>query len=91
MSYQIILHNKENTTARFLHLLQQGIINMNRNAKAAIFFSYVCNDKKIQELFASNLNGIPASVRCVSSMIVILNAKFARILAPHADKKSTDV
>ena len=64
---------------------------MNRNANAAIFFSYVCNDKKIQELFASTLNGIPASGRCVSSIIDVLNAKFARILAPHADKKSTDV
>ena len=31
--------------------------------------------KKIKELFASTLNGTPASVRCVSSMIVILNAK----------------
>ena len=33
--------------------------------------------KKFKELFASTLNGIPASVRCVSSMIVVLNAKFA--------------
>ena len=44
-------------------------------------------DKKIQELFASTLNGIPASVRCVSSIIVVLNAKFARLLAVHANKK----
>ena len=53
-----------------------------------IFFSYVCNGKKIKELFASTLNGIPASVKCVSSMIVVLNAKFARLLAAHANKKT---
>ena len=55
----------------------QGIINMNRNGNSAIFFLYVCNDKKIKELFASTLNGIPASVRCVSSMIIVLNTKVA--------------
>ena len=60
---------------------------MNRNVNSAKFFSYVCNGKKIEELFASTLNGIPISVRCVSSMIVVLNAKFARILAPHTNKK----
>ena len=30
---------------------------------------------KNKELFASTLNGITASVRCVSSMIIVLNAK----------------
>ena len=59
----------------------QGIINMNRNGNSAIFFSYVCNGKKIKELFASILNRKPASVKCVSSMIVVLNAKFVRLLA----------
>ena len=44
--------------------------------------------KKIKELFASTLNGIPASVRCVSSIIVVLNVKFARLLAAHANKKA---
>ena len=44
--------------------------------------------KKIKELFASTLNRIPASVQCVSSMIVILNAKFARLFAAHANKKT---
>ena len=53
----------------------QGIINMNRNGNSANFFSYVCNGKKIKELFASTLNEITASVRCVSSIIVVLNAK----------------
>ena len=48
---------------------------MNSNGNSANFFSYVCNGKKIKELFASTLNGIPASVKCVSSMIVVLIAK----------------
>ena len=43
--------------------------------------------KKVKELFASTLNGIPASVRRVSSMIVILNAKFALLLVTHANKR----
>ena len=67
-------------------LADKGIINMNRNGNSAIFFSYICNGKKIKELFASTLNGITASVRCVSSMIVVLNGKFARLLAAHANK-----
>ena len=60
---------------------------MNRNENSANFFSYVCNGKKVKELFASTLNGKSASVRCVSSMKVVLNAKFARLLAAHANKK----
>ena len=43
----------------------QGIIDMNRNGNSAIFFSYVCNGKKIKELFTSTLDRIPISVRCV--------------------------
>ena len=66
---------------------EQEIISMNRNGNSANFFSYVCNGKKIKELVASTLNGIPISVRCVSSIIVALNAKFARLLAAHANKK----
>ena len=65
----------------------QGIIDMNRNGNSANFFSYVCNSKKIKELFASTLDRIPIGVRCVSSMIVILNARFALLLAAHANKK----
>ena len=61
---------------------------MNRNGNWANFFSYVCNDKNNKELFASILNGIPIDVRCVSSIIVVLNAKFARLLAAHANKKA---
>ena len=44
----------------------QEIINMNRNGSSANFFSYVCNGKKIKELFASTSNRIPISVTCVS-------------------------
>ena len=60
---------------------------MNRNGNSANFFSHVCNSKKFKELFASTLDRIPASVRCVSSMIVVLNAKFALLLAAHANNK----
>ena len=60
---------------------------MNRNGNLANSLLYVCNDKKIKELFASTLNGIPASVRCVSSMVVVLNAKFARLLDAHREQK----
>ena len=58
---------------------------MNRNGNSANFFSYVCDGKKSKELFASTLNKIPASVRCVSSIIVVLNAKFARLHASHTN------
>ena len=71
-----------------LGTFDQGIIDMNRNGNSANFFPYVCNDKKIKELFASTLDRIPISVRCVSSMIVVLNAKFAQLLAVHANKKA---
>ena len=60
---------------------------MNRNGNSANFFSYVCNGEKSKELFAFTLNGIPISVRCVSSIIVVINAKFARLLAAHANIK----
>ena len=60
---------------------------MNRNGNLANFFLFVCNSKKIKELFASTLDRKPISVRCVSSMIVVLNAKFALLLAAHANRK----
>ena len=63
---------------------------MNRNGNSANFFSYVCNDKKIKELFAFNLNGTAASVRCMSSMIAVLNANFAPLLAAHMNKKDSE-
>ena len=61
---------------------------MRRNGNSANFVSHVCNDKKIKELFALTLNGIPASVRCVSSIIVVLNAKLTQLIAAHANKKA---
>ena len=57
-----------------LDTLVQGIIDMNGNGNSANFFSYVCNDKKIKEFFASTLNKIPISFRCVSYMTVIFDA-----------------
>ena len=64
----------------------QGIVNMNRNGNSENFFSNVCNGKRIKELFVSTLNGITASVRCVSSIIVILNTKLTRLIAAYANK-----
>ena len=58
---------------------------MNRNGNSANSFLYVCNGKKSKELFASTLNGIPISVKCVSSMIVVINAKFAQFIAAHTN------
>ena len=43
--------------------------------------------KGIKELFSFTLNGIHASVKCVSCMIVVLNAKFALLLAAHTNKR----
>ena len=59
---------------------------MNRNGNLANLFSYVCNGKKFQELFVSTLNGITASIRCVSSMIVIQNAKSPQLIAVRVNK-----
>ena len=44
---------------------------------------------KKNELFASTLNEITASVRCVSSIIVVLNAKLTQLIAAHANKKAS--
>ena len=65
-------------------------LKTNRNGNSANFFSYVCNGKKNKELFASTLNGITASVRCVSSITVVLNAKLTRLIAAHANKKDSE-
>ena len=53
-------------------------------------FLHVCNSKKIKELFASTLNEITASFRCVSFMIVVLNAKLTLLIAAHANKKDSE-
>ena len=60
---------------------------MNRNGNAANFSRMFVMEKKTKQLFASTLNRIPISVRCVSSMTVVLNAKFALLLAAHANKR----
>ena len=57
---------------------------MNINGNSANFFLYVL----IKELFAPTLNRILASFKCVSFMMVVLNAKFARLLAVHSNKKA---
>ena len=59
-----------------------------RNGNSANFFSYVCNGKKFKELFASTLNGVTASVRYVSSMIVVPNGKLTRLIVAHANKEA---
>ena len=59
---------------------------LKRNGNSAIFFSYVCNGKRIKALFASTLNRIAASVRCVSFMVVVLKAKMPRLVAAHGGK-----
>ena len=41
-------------------------------------------------MFASALYKIAASVRWVSSMIVVLNAKLARLIAAHLNKKDDE-
>ena len=46
--------------------------------------------KKFKELLTSTLNGITASVRCVSSVIVVLNAKLTRLIAAHANEKDSE-
>ena len=60
---------------------------LNRTRNSANFFSYVC---KSVQLFASTLNKIPASVRCVSFIIVALNAKLTRLIAADANKKDSE-
>ena len=67
---------------------KQGIIDC-KGTEVRQFFLYVCNGKRTKELFASTLNGIPASVKYVSSMIVVSNAKLTLLIAAHANKKDS--
>ena len=76
-----LVFHQPNNNSKLLTICEQRIIDMNRNGNSANIFSYVCNGKRLPQLFASNLDRIPISVRCVSSMIVVLNAKFALLLA----------
>ena len=41
-------------------------------------------------MLASNLNGIAASVRCVSSIKIVLNAKLTRLIAAQENKKDSE-
>ena len=67
----------------------QETIDMNRNGNSATFFSYVCNNKKIKELFAYYLLPIAYYLLVlVSSNIFVLNANFARLLAAPGNKKA---
>ena len=84
-SFSGVIYTMSRWLWKFTYLTQR-IIDMNRNGNSAFFFSYVCNGKKIKELFASTLDRIPISVSCVSSMITVSNDKFALLLAAHADK-----
>ena len=43
-----------------------------------------------KQLCASTLNGIPISIRCVSSIIIVLNAKLTGLIAAHANKKDSE-
>ena len=52
----------------------QGIIVLTGMQTRQLFCRMFVMAEKIKELFASTLNGITASVICVSSMIVVLNA-----------------
>ena len=61
-----------------------------RNGNLKKIFSYAFNGKKFIELFASTLNGPAASVRCVSSAIVVLNTKLTGLIAAHAHKKESE-
>ena len=56
----------------------------------ANFFLDDCNDIEIKQLFASILNGLTASVRCVSFIIVVLNAKLTRLIAALANRKESE-
>ena len=55
-----------------------------------MFFSYVCNGKKIKELCASTLNEITVSVRCVSSIIDVLHAKLTLLIVANANKRYSE-
>ena len=51
---------------------------------------FVMAKKNIKELFASTLKGKTASVRWVSSIIVVLNAELTRLIAAQANKKGSE-
>ena len=60
---------------------------LNRNGTPKNSFSYVCNSKKIKELFAPTLNKITARDRCVSFTTVVANAQLFDWLRRMRTKK----
>ena len=66
----------------------QGMKDLSGTKTRQSFFSYVCNSKIIKELFASTLNRITASVRCVCSTAVVVNAKLLDWLRREQIKKT---
>ena len=76
MTPHYLLYNFDNVVQQLQEYIvsMQGIIDMNRNGNSANFFSYVRNDKKSKELFASFLNRILSSVICVSSVKFVFSA-----------------
>ena len=76
-----IAYEKAELLLRFHCCIAQGIIDCKGTE------TLVCNGKKIRKLFVSTLNGITVSVRCVSFMVVVLDAKLIRLIAAHANKK----
>ena len=92
MHENIDLHNT-NFLYCFLQVIKvvvsaQGIIDCKGMETQQIFFFCVSNGKNIKELFGSTLNRITASARCVSSVIVVLNAKLTRLIVAHTSKKT---
>ena len=65
---------------------QQGIIDCKGTETRQIFSRMFVMVKKLK-LFASTLNGITASVRRVSSIIVVINTKLTQLIAAHTNKK----
>ena len=53
-----------------------------------IFSRMFVMTKKVKSCLPLFLNGIPASVICVSSIIFVFNAEFDQLLAAHSNKKS---
>ena len=66
--------------------MAHGIIDCKGTETRQIFSGMFVMAKKIKELIASTLNRITASVKCVSSMIVVLNAKLTRLIARNQKK-----
>ena len=64
---------------------------MRTGTKLGKFFFVRLKWQKIKELFASVLNGVTANVRCLSSMIVVLNAKLTRSIAAHVNKQTVRI